>query len=121
MTPFGERWRTGRWAFPILVLLLVLGHACELPAYAEVIGVSHGAGESHDLGDSHHGDGQVLSCDAAPATSSPGHPQVAAVPQMSVVPQVEDPVPAGGVAGSFEDAKFAARPPLFLLHASLLI
>ena len=46
---------------------------------------------------------------------------MAAVPQMSVVPQVEDPVPAGGVAGSFEDAKFAARPPLFLLHASLLI
>jgi hypothetical protein len=116
-----ERWCTGRWALSILILLLVLGHACELPAYAEVVGLSHVAGESHHAGDGHHGDEPVLSCDGSAATSSPGHPAVAAVPDMSVVSEVGDPAPMRVVAGSCKDAKVAARPPLFLLHASLLI
>jgi hypothetical protein len=122
MTPFVERWCTRRWTFPILVLLLVLGHACELPAYAELVGSTHGAGdESHHAGDGHHGDEQVLSCDPVAATSGPGHPHVAAVPEVSVVSQIDDPAPARVVAGFLEGTKFAGRPPLFLLHASLLI
>ena len=121
MTPIVERWCTRRWALPVLVLLLVLGHACELPAYGEVIGLFHGTGESHHTGDGHHGDEQTLYCDPASATSIPGHPQVAAVPEISVVSQIEDPAPARVVAAAFEGVELAGRPPLFLLHASLLI
>jgi hypothetical protein len=121
MIPSVERWCTRRWTLPILVLLLVLGHACELPAYAELVGSTHGAGESHHAGDGHHGDEQSLFCDPAPATPAPNHPNVAAVPEMSVVSQIDDAAPARVVARFFEGAKFAGRPPLFLLHASLLI
>ena len=110
-----------RWALPILVLLLVLGHACELPAYADLVGTSHAAEESHHAGDGHHGDELTLSCDPTSATSVPGQPQVVA-PEFLVVSPVDDPAPARMAARSFEGPlKFAGRPPLFLLHASLLI
>ena|SRR5512146_2461497 len=120
MTPSVERWCTRRWALPVLVLLLVLGHACELPAYA-VVGSSHAAGEPHHAGDGHHSGEQALSCDPAVATSSPSHPLLAAGPEISVVSQVDDPAPTRVVAVPFEGAKFSGRPPLFLLYASFLI
>lgn len=118
-----------RWVLPVIVILLVLGHACELPAYADLVGSFHAAGESHHSSDGHHhsSDGhhtgsQELSCDAVSATSSLGQPQVAAAPELSVASPVNDPAPARMVARPFEGpAKFAVRPPLFLLHASLLI
>jgi hypothetical protein len=110
-----------RWPLPVLVLLLVLGHACELPAYADLIGTSHAAEESHNAGDGHHGGEPALSCEPASATSIPGQPQVVA-PEFFVVSPVDDPAPARKVARSFEGPlKFAVRTPLFLLHASLLI
>jgi hypothetical protein len=121
MVDFVERWSARGWVLPVLVMLLVLGHACELPAYADVVGSSQTAGEPHHAGDGHHSGEQALSCDPATATSSPAHPQVAAGPEISVVSQVDDPAPARVVAGAFEGAKFAVRSPLFLLHASLLI
>jgi hypothetical protein len=40
---------------------------------------------------------------------------------MSVVSQIDDPAPVRVVARFLEGANFAGRPPLFLLHASLLI
>ena len=107
---------------PVIVLLLVLGHACELPAYADVVGASHTAEESHHAGDGHHGEEQTLSCDPTSVTSTTGQPQVAAAPEISVLSQVNDPAPARTVGRSFEGPpKFALRPPLFLLYASLLI
>lgn len=110
-----------RWALPVLVVLLVLGHACELPAYADLIGTSHAARESHHAGDGHHGDEPTLSCEPTSATSIPGQPQVVA-PEFFVVSPVDDATPARMVARSFEGPlKFAVRPSLFLLHASLLI
>jgi hypothetical protein len=123
MIDFEERSSARRWVFPLLVLFLVLGHVCDLPAYADAISTAHTAEESHHhSGGGHHGDEQALSCDPTSATSSPGQPQVAAAPELSVASPVNDPVPARMVARSFEGpAKFAVRPPLFLLHASLLI
>ncbi len=112
---------TRRWALPVLALLLVLGHACELPAYADLIGTSHATEESHRADDGHHGGEPTLSCDPTSATAIPGQPQVVA-PEFFVVSPVDDPAPARMVARSFEGPlKFAGRPPLFLLHASLLI
>ncbi len=122
MVSLVERSSARRWVLPVLVLLLVLGHACELPAYADVVGTSQTAEESHHSHDGHHADEQGLSCDAATATSVPGHSRVAAALEISVVPQVNDPAPSRMVARTFEGPpKFAARPPLFLLHASFLI
>jgi hypothetical protein len=122
MVSFVARSSARRWVLPLLVLLLVLGHACELPAYADVVGTSQTAEESHPSNDGHHAGEQGLSCDAVSATSIPGHPRVAAALEISVMPQVNDPAPPRMVARTFEGPpKFAARPPLFLLHASFLI
>jgi hypothetical protein len=122
MVDFRERSSARRWVFSLLVLFLVFGHVCDLQAYADVVSTSHTAEESHHSGGGHHGGEQELSCDPTSATSSPGQPQVAAAPELSVASPVNDPVPARMVARSVEGpAKFAVRPPLFLLHASLLI
>lgn len=122
MVDFGAWVSARRWVLLVLVLLLLLGHACELPAYAGIVGTAHAAEESHHSGDGHHADEQGLSCDPTIVTSGPGQPQVAAAPEISVLSQVNDPAPARTVARFFEGpAKFVARPPLFLLHASLLI
>ena len=130
MIDFVKRSSARRWLFPVLVLFIVLGHACDLPAYVDVVDASHAAEKSHYsgddghhvLGDGHHSDEQALSCGAATATSSPGQPRVATAPGISVLLQVNYPAPSRRVAQSLEDpAKFAVRPPLFLLHASLLI
>jgi hypothetical protein len=108
--------------FLILALLLVLGHVCDLPAYAGVVSISHTAEESHHAADGHHGDEQAVSCDPTTAASSPSQPQVAAAPAFLVVSPVNDSVRARMVARIFEGPpKFSIRPPLFLLHASLLI
>lgn len=108
-----DRLPATRWLLPLLVVILVLGHVCELPAYVELV--------------SHHSTGgnageQLSSCDALPATSGPGHSQVWATPDSAVVLPVVDPTPARGTAWSFEDpVTLVERLPLFLLHASLLI
>jgi hypothetical protein len=122
MVSFVDRSSARRWVLPVLVLLLVLGHACELPAYADVVGTYQTAEESHHSHDGHHTGEQGLSCDAVSATSVPGHPRVAAAFETSVVPQVNDPAPPRMVGRTFEGPpKFAARTPLFLLHASFRI
>lgn len=111
-----------RWVLPVLVVLLILGHACELPAYADVLASSHTAEESHHSSDGHHAGEQAISCDAIGVTSNAGQPQVGAALEISVMPEAIDPTPARVVARTFEGpAKLTGRPPLFLLHASLLI
>ena len=122
MIALSDRWATRRWVLPILVVLLVLGHACELPAYADVFVQSQTAGESHHSADGHHGGEPAISCDAIGVTSTAGQPQVGAALEISAVLEPIDPARARLVARSFEDfAKLVGRPPLFLLHASLLI
>jgi hypothetical protein len=92
-----------------------------MPAYANVVGSSHTAEEPQHSGDGHHAGEQAISCDAIGVTSNAG-PQVGAALEISVVLQDNDSVPARMVARSFEGlTKLAVRPPLFLLHASLLI
>jgi hypothetical protein len=112
---------TRRWLFPILALLLVLGHACELPAYADLVGSSRTAEGSHHSADG-HGDEHLISCDAAVAASGPSYSQAGANLGVSMALSAIDRAPVRMVARSFEDAaKFSVRPPLFLLYASLLI
>jgi hypothetical protein len=110
-----------RWLLPLLALLLVLGHACELPAYADVVISPHltgGAGHAaHD-----HADEPQVSCDPVDVLSSTGSAQVGPDLGAAQVVPLASPVPVRLLTASREDSKrLPSRPPLFLLHASLLI
>jgi hypothetical protein len=114
-----------RWLLPALVGFLVLGHACELPAFAGLLDHHGEAAEAaagdlsggHDPGDEHE-----LTCDGALAlrgnSSNLIQPSavVAAVAPVSVT-----------VAGrprvvlARPPITPAVGPPLFLLFSSLLI
>ena len=117
-----ERSSARRWVLPVLMLLLVLGHACELPAYAGLVGSSHAAEDRHHSGGGHHPGEPTISCDAVGVTSGLAYPQAGAALEISGAPRADDSIPARVVARSFEGpANVAVRPPLYLLHASLLI
>jgi hypothetical protein len=122
---------------PVLVLLLVLGHVCELSAYAELLSdpgvagghpgaVDHAAGGHHGTAAHRAADGQDsehdLSCDVLDATSSPDAPRGApALEIAAVVLGAQDEAIGGLDAAPLPAPPRLARPPLFLLHASLLI
>jgi hypothetical protein len=108
------------WLLPLLVLALVLGHVCELPAYVELGSHHHSDGPHHSTeGNGHEQQGF---CDAvtAPSTSSQVHHvwtgfDVVARPAVDAAPVLRS-------LGSFgKPAKRVSRLPLFLLHSSLLI
>jgi hypothetical protein len=96
----------------MLVGLLLLGHVCDLSAFAPV--------DAHHSVD-HHGDGheQISSCDTMPATPSPVHAHVWTV--LDLGPAVQMPPARLAARPVDRPASLADRPPLFLLHASLLI
>ena len=105
-----------RWLLPVLVALLVLGHACELPAYAELLSHDGPAPAGHEDGDDH-----ALTCDETlvtaaktPSKSAPMLTAVLAAPGLSGVVPPAPVLPA-------RTAKIATGPPLFLLLSSLLI
>jgi hypothetical protein len=106
------------WVFPLLVALLVLGHACELPAYTELIAsADHAAPAGHD----HEGDAQALSCDATLAVPALGTADLTPVVAMAVIAPVAT-APAGTASLAIaRPIRSFAGPPLFLLHSSLLI
>ena len=112
-----------RLTFPILVLLLVLGQACDLPAYVDLARSAHSADQesSHSRSDHHAGE-QAVSCDAVGIASSAGYLQGSEALDLPVALGVSDLPPRRMVARAFEGpAKSAFRLPLFLLHASFLI
>jgi len=107
-----DRLPAARWSLPLLVVLLVLGHACELPAYVELVSHHAPAGQT---------DEPVDSCDTVSARSSTG-PQVWAGLDVVTALPVIDMAPVGRIPQSFEGSvKQPSRLPLFLLHSALLI
>jgi hypothetical protein len=110
-----------RWLLPILAMVLVLGHVCELSAYADlVISPHHVEGAAHTADDQAHE--SEMSCDPVDVLVSTG--ASGAGPTLSAVPVVPfaGPLLVQFVTGSLEESKRPpGRPPLFLLHASLLI
>jgi hypothetical protein len=113
MPRFVDRVPGTRWLLAILVVILVLGHVCELPAYVEL--ASHHSAEDK-------ADDQLSSCDAVASTSSSGHSQVSTGFDVAPALQLVDAAPMRRTPQSFEDpANLPSRLPLFLLHASLLI
>jgi hypothetical protein len=103
----------GRWLLPLLVVLLVLGHICDLSAFAHLDAHHHAEGST---------DQQLTSCDAMPTAASAGQTRTGSIPGVAVALAVIDEAPAHRVAAVVERrAALVDRPPLFLLHAALLI
>ena len=108
------------WLLPLLVVILVLGHVCELPAYVEA-GHHHPDGAHHSTGDSSHAQPGFCEAVTAPSTSPQLH-HVWTGLEMPVTLPIGDASPVLETLQSFgEPPKLASRPPLFLLHSSLLI
>ena len=109
-----------RSLLPMLVLFLVLGHACELPAYTH-LGSSHAAENAGHSGQDHHAGAQI-SCDAVDILSNTGPVRIDAGLDVLETLPLASPPPLRLVTSLAEDSKAPpSRPPLFLLHASLLI
>lgn len=121
-----RRWSTSRSLVFVLTLLLLLGHACELPAIAEAVAHVHESGHhapGHHSPD-HDSDADQVSCDALVGIRSntggyldlgPSLETLGVLPAAAAVPsQVAAALPR-------ESTGPLRRPPLFLLHASLLI
>ncbi len=108
-----------RWLAPMLGFLLVLGHACELPAVADFL--SHAAEDVHHSADD-HADESLISCDAVGVPSSTGSLHLGLGLDLADGVAVAGPVPARLMVSSRDDSdRTLGRPPLFLLHASLRI
>jgi hypothetical protein len=108
-----------RWLVPMLVLLLVFGHACELPAHADL--ASDATEDARHSADG-HADENLISCDAVGVPSNTGHLQLGPSLGVAEALTAASPVPVRLVTSPLEDSKrLPSRPLLFLLYASLLI
>jgi hypothetical protein len=110
-----------RWLLTIMSALLVLGHVCELPAYAGLVIPPHSTeGRSADG----HGHEPEMACDPVDAVSNTTPVQVMGpVLEIAQALPATRPVPGGLVrASSIErSTRLPSRTPLFMLYASLLI
>lgn len=115
--------RTRYWLFPLLVALLVLGHACDLPAYAALLASHDEVAEEETASATHDHEGdEALTCDGAVVVPSPSviHGAPVLVATMVTVPTAAWSL--AGVASVLDRVpKSSTDPPLFLLFSSLLI
>ena len=102
----------------MLAFLLVLGHACELPAFAKLVG--HAAEDTHHSADN-HADENLLSCDAVGLPSSTGYQVGPSLDVAEALPVARPFLVRLEVSAPRQLNGLAHRPPLFLLYASLLI
>jgi hypothetical protein len=79
-----------RWLVPMLAFLLVLGHACDLPAFADLV-LHDTAAAHHPAGD--HADENLISCDAVGVPSSSGYLQLSPSLDVAEALPIADPVP----------------------------
>lgn len=115
-----RRVKSATWLVAVLVILLVLGHVCELPAFTDV--TAHAAGSNHHHQADHRSDDSRVSCDIVDATHTT-HTDVG-VAQPVAIGSVSGPVAMGGtgvVARGSTAPLSRSRPRLFLLHSTLLI
>lgn len=110
-----------RWLLTIMVALLLLGHVCELPAYAGLVIAPHSSdGRSADG----HGHETEVSCDPVDAVSNTTPVQVMG-PVLAFAQALPATSPVLGwlvTPSSIErSTRRPSRPPLFVLYASLLI
>jgi hypothetical protein len=110
-----------RALFPLLVSLLVLGHACEVFAAVPPSMASHGTDDHHHVPDG-GADRSEAACDPIDGLPRTGPVELTAGDAAAVVGPVDALLPVRLVASSLDPSETpSARPPLFLLHASLRI
>ena len=109
--------RRAGWVTTLLLvsaMLGVLGHVCVVPLHAHAVPVAgHG---SHDEDAADHSV-HTASCEAAKG----GFTIAALVPPLLATELLAAPAPSHRRLGASPDVSTAESPPLFLLHASLLI
>ena len=112
---------TSRWLLPVLMALLVLGHACELPAYAELI--SDHTPVTHESPSAPHddGDGHALVCDGAIAVPAQGTPDWSPISSVAAMAAFAGVVPSPASVRPVPVGRMATGPPLFLQFSSLLL
>ena len=121
-----RRWSTSRSLVVVLTLLLLLGHACELPVLAEALAHVHESGHQapgHHSPD-HDPDANEVSCDALIGirSSTGGSPDLGPSLDTAGVLAVAGAVSSRvAAAPPRESTGPLRRPPLFLLYASFLI
>lgn len=103
----------------VLALLTILGHACELPI--EQMAVAHAHADAQDASH-HHTDDSQFECEAVLAIppSTNASPSVGLAVHASPVPML-DTVSLRVVTALPDVSARYQPPPLFLLHAALLI
>ena len=112
-----KRWSAGRSLLIVMGLIVILSHVCALPVhaagFATLAGHTHGAHDEPSADDAVHG----ASCEAVRSTFA------APPPMLSTTPATPAPVVTHIVQRPLERPRSAVTtsPPLFLLHASLLI
>ena len=112
-----QRWSPGSSLLLGLGLFVILSHVCALPVHAAgldtVLGHTDAAHDEHSADESVHGG----SCEAVRSAFAVPPPVVSVVKavSVSVVTRLMRPSPERSLPA------VATSPPLFLLHASLLI
>jgi hypothetical protein len=104
-----------RWTLSAVLGLALVMNICGLP----VEGHSHAPGEAATPADDHH-DGELVSCDTH-ISQLPNQPPPLLGPAPSAAVDAIVPVPHACGHVPIEPIFIPYRPPLFLLHASLLI
>jgi hypothetical protein len=112
--------RARRWLLPVLALFLVVGHACELPAFTAALAhhgddpPAHGHAREHEA---------EMWCDPVDAVSGGStRDRVGSGMEALPVPSAARPACAGpGTPAPARRWQPPDRPPLFVLHAALLI
>jgi hypothetical protein len=108
-----------RWVLVLAAIAVLLGHICAVPVDAEAVPLFHHHGA--DTGHEHERGGETVHagcCEMAAASSAPWS---SAGPSWSALPRPEVPAPRRERAAALPVAPHATSPPLFLVHAALLI
>jgi hypothetical protein len=111
-----------RWLLTIMAMFLVLGHVCELPAYAALVIPAHATEDPSVDGHEHEAE---LSCDPIDAVSNTTSlvqvtgPLLELTPALPVASSVPGWLPT--LSSIESPTRLPSRPPLFVLYASLLI
>jgi len=116
-----------RWLLPALGFVLLFGHVCDARSYLEWLLPSHQddhhhGSQQHSSADRHTPDVQIA-CDAVDAVSNTGCAPMDPRVDLATGVSAGDPDAARLVASPRPEVvtTLPTRPPLFLLHAALLI
>jgi hypothetical protein len=115
MRSLTDRFLLARWGLLVLAVVMLMGHICVLPSHSHVEATPwHGDGGSADADEAVH----AASCEALPSSgiTCPAVLTISAFVMATPVEPLKQWVGRGGIA-----PLPTPSPPLFLLHAALLI